>query len=179
MSLFDYLNNDTSTNSATSLLQQIAAQQGITVPQSVMDALGDDSTDSSSTPTVQISADAQAASATAADASKSASDLETELRSTLDQQYSTNGSKTADMTTFSGRGLSIIALNQDGKFSAAEVYAAKSELRDRDRQSAISFLSSGDVTSASLKAYGQALISSRQSMSAEEQQLRASDPDLT
>ena len=181
MSLFDYLNSDSttsSTSSTASLLQQIAAQQGISVPSDVMDALNGDSTSTGSTSSVQISSSAQAASAEAADADKDPATLASELRTTLDQQYSTSGAKTPDMSSFSGRGLAIVALNNDGSFSPTEVYAAKTELRERDRQSAVTFLSSGDVTAASLKAYTDQLATARQSMSAEEQQLRDADPSL-
>ena len=101
------------------------------------------------------------------------SDLAKELRTKLDK-----GGADADMSHFSGRGLAIIALNQDGTFSREEVYAAKSELRERDRQSAITFLNSGELTSTSLKAYTQQLLASRQSQSGEEQQLRDIDPNL-
>ncbi len=177
MSLFDYLNNDgsstSSTNSSLSLLQQIAAQQGISVPSTVLNALGGDSTSATNASAVQISSAAQSASAEAADADKDADKLSAELRATLDK-----GGADASMSAFSGRGLSIIALNQDGTFSRAEVYGAKAELRERDRQSAITFLNSGDLTASSLKTYSQQLLASRQSMSAEEQALRDSDPNL-
>jgi hypothetical protein len=177
MSLFDYLNNDgssTSSNSSLSLLQQISAQQGISIPATVLSALGGTTTDTSSTSSsVQISTAAQQASAEATDADKDAAALAKELRATLDK-----GGSDASMSNFSGRGLSIIALNQDGTFSRAEVDGAKAELRDRDRQSAISFLNSGELTSTSLKAYTQQLLATRQSMSAEEQRLRDIDPNL-
>lgn len=177
MSLFDYLNNDgssSSSNSSLSLLQQISAQQGISIPSSVTSALGGTTSDTSSaSSSVQISTAAQQASSEAADAKKDAAALAKELRATLDK-----GGTDASMSNFSGRGLSIIALNQDGSFSREEVYAAKTELRGRDRQSAISFLNSGELTSASLKAYTQQLLATRKSMSAEEQQLRDSDPSL-
>ena len=175
MSLFDYLNNDptNSTNSSASLLQQIAAQRGITVPASTLDALSNETTtSSSSSSSVQISIGAQRASAETADAKKDAAKVASEARATFDK----NGvSATGAM---SGRALAIVGGNEDGTFSRAEVHAAKAELRERDRQSVLTFFNSGELSASSLKTFGQQLIAARQSMSAEEQALRASDPDL-
>jgi hypothetical protein len=175
MSLFDYLNNDpaNSTNSAASLLQQIAAQRGITVPASTLNALGNEATaTSSSSSSVQISIGAQRAGAETDDAKKDAAKVASEARATLDK----NGvSATGAM---SGRALAIIGVNQDGTFSRAEVDAAKAELRERDRQSVLTFFNSGELSASSLRSFGQQLLAARQSMSAEEQSLRASDPNL-
>jgi hypothetical protein len=177
MSLFDYLNStdpsNASTSSAASLLQQIAAQRGITVPAATLNALGEDTAATTgNASSVQISLSAQRAGAESDDAKKDAATVASNARAALDK----NGASATG--AMSGRALAIVALNQDGTFSRTEVDAAKTELRERDRQSVLAFFNSGDVTASSLKAYGQQLLAARQSMSAEEQALRASDPDL-
>lgn len=175
MSLFDYLNNDSSkssTSSAASLLQQVAAQRGITVPASTLNALGGDSPSTASASSVQISVGAQRASAETDDAKKDAAKVASEARAALDKNG--NGA----MGAMSGRALAIVALDDDGKFSRAEVLAAKAELRERDRQSVLTFFNSGELTASSLKTFGQQLLAARQAMSSEEQALRASDPNL-
>lgn len=176
MSLFDYLNNDSSkstTSSAASLLQQVAAQRGITVPASTLNALsGDTSSTTSNASSVQISVGAQRASAETGDAKKDASKVASEARAALDK----NGVSATGV--MSGRALAIVALDENGNFSRAEVDAAKAELRERDRQSVLTFFNSGELTASSLKTFGQQLLAARQSMSSEEQALRASDPNL-
>ena len=175
MSLFDYLNNDpsNSTSSTTSLLQQIAAQRGITVPTSTLNALANETTTTSSNASsVQISIGAQRASAETDDAKKDRAKLTGEARAALDKN------SVSAAGAMSGRALAIVGLNEDGSFSRAEVDAAKAELRDRDRQSVLSFFNSGELSASSLKTFGQQLLAARQSMSAEEQSLRASDPNL-
>lgn len=183
MSLFDYLNSGSTSASSSSsanqislALQQAAAQQGTSLSTDLASLTG--TTSSTDTSSVQISTNAKLASVAAADASKDPAALASELRQTLDSQYSASGTKASDMTGFSGRGLAIIALNKDGSFSRAEVYAAKTELRNRDRQSALAFLASNSLTAASITSYTQQLDAVRKSMSAEEQQLRESDPSL-
>ena len=42
----------------------------------------------------------------------------------------------------------------------------------------VTFFNSGELTASSLKTFGQQLLAARQSMSAEEQSLRSSDPNL-
>lgn len=175
MSLFDYLNNDStsSTSSAASLLQQVAAQRGITVPASTLNALGADTgATTSSSSSVQISIGAQRASAETDDAKKDASKVASEAHASLKK----DGVGAAG--AMSGRALAIVALNDDGSFSREEVHAAKAELRERDRQSVLTFFNSGELSASSLKTFGQQLLAARQSMSAEEQALRASDPNL-
>ncbi|MBO9579998.1 MAG: hypothetical protein J7498_03825 [Sphingobium sp.] len=175
MSLFDYLNNDSasSAGSASSLLQQVAAQRGITVPASTLNALGADTgSTASASSSVQISIGAQRANAETDDAKKDAAKVANEAHAALKKG---GVSATGAM---SGRALAIVALNDDGSFSRAEAYAAKAELRERDRQSVLTFFSSGELTASSLKTFGQQLLAARQSMSAEEQALRASDPNL-
>lgn len=189
MSLFDYLNSDSSsaTSSVSSistqisaLLQQAQAQQGIVVPAATKTA--DESTatsaSSSSQSSVVITTDAQRANATATDAKADAETLAAQIRATLDGQYAGRTNKTANMTAFSARALALVALNDDGKFSRAEVAAAKMELRERDRASALTFLNSGDLTASSLKAYSQQLLAARNAMSKEEQTLRDIDPNF-
>lgn len=175
MSLFDYLNNDpsSSASSTASLLQQIAAQRGITVPTSTLNALANETTTtSSSSPSVQISIGAQRASAETDDAKKDGAKVKSDARAALDKD---DLSATGAM---SGRALAVVGLNEDGTFSRAEVDSAKAELRERDRQSVLTFFNSGELSASSLKSFGQQLLAARQSMSAEEQALRASDPNL-
>ncbi len=173
MSLFDYLNNDgTSTSSLSAQVQMLVQQAQAKLTGTATASTDAGGTNTNDLSTAFITMDAQRASAEATDAKKDAAKLAVELRATLDEDG--NGS----MGAFSGRGLSLIALNEDGSFSRAEVAAAKAELRERDRASVLAFFNSGALTAASLKAYGQQLIAGRQSMSAEEQQLRASDPNL-
>ncbi len=173
MSLFDYLNNDASSTSSLSsqmqlLVQQAQAKLGTSVSSSTA-ATGT----AASQPAVLITMDAQRASAEAEDAKKDPAKLAAEVRAKLDK-----GGKDAAMGSFSGRALAMVALNDDGTFSRAEIGAAKSELRERDRQSALAFLNSGELTASSLKAYGQGLLAARQTMSGEERQLRTNDPNL-
>jgi hypothetical protein len=175
MSLFDYLNNDSSnsTSSTASLLQQIAAQRGISLPSSTLNALGKETAATSdSSSSVQISIGAQRASAETDDAKKDRAKVTSDARASLDKD---GVSATGAM---SGRALAIVGLNEDGTFSRAEVHAAKAQLRERDRQSVLTFFNSGELSASSLKTFGQQLLAARQSLSAEEQALRASDPNL-
>jgi hypothetical protein len=72
----------------------------------------------------------------------------------------------ADLSSFDGRSLAAISLNQDGLFSKQESFAAKQTLDSRARASILSALkqsqSSGDPTQLSLGIYS--------SLSAEERQ---------
>ncbi len=177
MSLFDYLNNDVSTGASSLnaqtqlLLQQAAARAGTSTSTATAAATGSVSTQSASS--VLITTDAVRANAEAADAKTDAADLADKLRATLDK-----GDKSAALSSFSGRALAVIALDDNGRFSPAEKAAAKTELRERDRAAALAFLNSGELTAAGLKSFGQQQLAARAQMSAEEQQLRASDPDL-
>ena len=185
MSLFDYLNNDSlssvSSSSSSSqislLLQQAQAKQGIVVPAKVETAAETSSTATSNQSSVSITLAAQRANASATDAKKDAATLAEEVRAALDEHYA-DGGKSPSVSAFSARALALVALNEDGSFSKAEVAAAKSELRERDRLSALSFINSGELTAASLKSYSQQVLAAREGMSKEERLLRDSDPHL-
>jgi len=175
MSLFDYLGYESLGASAAAsaqtqaalLLQQAQARQE--------EATGSASAKGSpSLSSVLITQDAQRAATAAADAKKDAAVLAGEIRDALDGK----GERPTGMTAMSGRALAIVALNDDGRFSKLEVAAARAELRERDRAAAAAFLSSGEVTAASLKTFSQQLLAAREGMSAEERLLRQNDPAL-
>lgn len=178
MSLFSILSNTDSTSSSVSssiqlLLQQVAAKQGTDSSSSTTDSTS--GTDAVSS--VLITLQAQRAAADQADADKDAATLAKDTRAALDAQYKEKGSKEADMGAFSNRALSQIALNENGSFSKAEVAQAKSELRERDRQSLMQVINAGPLTSSTLTAYARNMTSARSTMSAEERMLRDSNPD--
>jgi hypothetical protein len=101
---------------------------------------------------------------------ESFSDVASQARAALDQQaasataagkilvFNANSraanAQLVDFSDFDNQSLSAIALNQDGKFSANESYAAKQELSSRTRQSILAAFqqgqSSGDPLAASL-----------------------------
>ena len=174
MSLFDYLNNDSSSTSSLSSQMQLLVQQAAAkVSATTTSTTETPASTPTSTSSVYITLGAMRANAEAGDAKKDAAALAKELRATLDK-----GGKGAAMGGLSGRALSIMALDDSGTFSPTEAAAAKAELRERDRAAALAFLNSGELTASSLKTYGQNLLAARQSMSAEEQALRSSDPNL-
>lgn len=165
MSLIDYLGSSsvntlwgssgTSSSSADDVLQALAkGGSGVT-------ASG-----------VTISQDATVAAAAKDDKDKGADALATELRKTLDAQYAKSGKKEADLSELSPRALSTIILNQSGGFSAAEVYAAKKEMKTRDRDALLQVTSNG-FNLASIQSYQQQMAAAKKSMSAEEQAVRA------
>jgi hypothetical protein len=181
MSLWSYLNTDSSSSTTTSSakLQLAQALQAAKLPEEK----GGTSTVATTTGTVassvSITVEAKRAAATKEDAAKSASALAAELRASFDQQYAAAGKKnSANLTALSGRALATIALNETSQFSKAEIAAAKLELRARDRQSTISALASSDLTAASLKTYSRDLLAARALLSGEEQRLRANNPGL-
>jgi len=175
MSLMSLLNQDYSTSSSTS--PQVAqAMQVLTKAQEKANAT---TTSAAGQSTVSITIDAKRAAAAKEDAGKDATVLATDLRKSFDAQYKKAGKKnSADLTALSGRALSVVALNEGGQFSKGEIAAAKQELRARDRNSALAMLASGPLTSTSLKSYTTNLLAARDTMSAEERQLRANDPSL-
>lgn len=177
MSLWSYLGTDLSGSSTSSTM---SAQ----IAQAVQAASAKSKTSSSSTSatgqsSVLITVEAKRAAATKADAGKDASAMIADVRKELDAQYAKAGkTHSADLTTLSGRALATIALNETNQFSRAEIAAAKLELRARDRQSAMSLMSTGPLTSATLATYTRDLLAAREGMSSEEQQLRAANPNL-
>lgn len=175
MSLFDQLNNDSnSTSSLTAqmqlLIQQASAKSGNLTAAPTEDII---SIATDQTPIVKITLDALRANADKEDADTAAGTLSETIRKALDK-----GGTNAALGGYSGRALAVMALNEDGSFSKAEIAAAKAELRERDRASAIAFLNGGNVTAASLKAYSQQMLAAHQQMSAEERLLRDNDPNL-
>lgn len=178
MSLFSILNNfdsqsasSTSSWNSTSLLQQITALQS-----SGSSAGTTTASSTSALPAVLITMQAQRAAADAADAKQDATALADNLHKAF--AAAKTAKKTLDLTSQSGRALSLVALNQDGSFSTAQVAQAKTELRNRDRASAMALISGGALTADSLATYSKTLLAARQSMSSEERQLRDADPKL-
>jgi hypothetical protein len=176
MSLFSLLNEDSQPTSATGqsaqLAQQIAALKAAsgTTTSSAATATTD------SVASVLITLAARRAASEAGDADKTAEALAQDIRTELDSQEADGHS--LDLSGFSGRALSTIALNGDGSYSRAEVVQAKAELRERDRQSALALIGAGELTSESLLTYGKSLLAARASMSEEERALRDADPNL-
>jgi hypothetical protein len=169
------LNQDYSTTSSTS--PQVAqAMQTLARAQEKVSETAATGTNQAS---VSITIDARRAAAEKADAGKSAVALADELRASFDKQYAAASKRdSADLSAMSGRALATITLNETGQFRKVEIAAAKLELRSRDRQSALTMLASGPLTSASLATYTRGLLAARDEMSAEEQRLRVIDPDL-
>ena len=188
MSLFSILNKDNSSTSSVSttmqlMMQQIAAKTA-SGTSSTTDASDSATTSTTGTSTstslsdIIVSMQAQQAATEKGDANKDAAAFAKELRTTLDAQYKKSGTKDADMSAFSGRGLATVALNENGSFSNAEVAQAKSEMRERDRQSLLSVINSGPLTSSALATYGKSILAARTTMSAEERSFRDAHPNL-
>ena len=175
MSLMSLLNQDYSTASSTTSSTSAQVAQAMQVLTKAQEKAGEATTSGTKQASISITVEARRAAATKADAAKSPAALAKELRASLDEQ---DGKSSAKFTTMSGRALATIALNETGQFSKSEIAAAKLELRSRDRQSALTMLASGPLTSASLATYTRNLLAARDLMSAEEQRLRATDPNL-
>lgn len=183
MSLFSYLNADPSgTSSANSQIAQVLQQAKARATGSKAASTGTSSTTSGAKPAqvqVQVTLEARRLAAAKADAGKSAATLAGEMRKWLDASYAAAGKKnSADLTALSGRALAVIALNSSGQFSRAEIAAAKTELRERDRAALVDQMNSTALTSSTVASYRQSLLASRATMSAEEQKLRAISPNL-
>ncbi|HWJ71262.1 MAG TPA: hypothetical protein VNS79_14560 [Sphingobium sp.] len=128
---------------------------------------------------MQITLQARRVAAEKDDAGKSVSTLAAALRGALDAAYAAVGERhSADLTALGGRALAVIALNETGQFSRAEIAAAKSELRGRDRQAVLAQINEGGLTASSLGAYLTQSVSARATMSAEERSLRDGNPAL-
>jgi hypothetical protein len=180
MSLFSILNNSSTTSSTVSTtLQSILQQAGVdTATTSTGSTATEGSTASTSLSSILVSLQAKVAAAEKDDADTDATTLAKELRTKLDAQYKTSGTKDADMSDFSGRALAMVALNQNGGFSNTEVAQAKAEMRERDRQTLMSVINAGPLTSSSLATYGKSLLTARTTMSAEERSFRDAHPNL-
>lgn len=174
MSLFSYLNTD----SSESLLISVQKAQAATRIKSASSA--PESTDTAGTASsVLITLQARRAAAEKDDTGKTDSALTTELRTALDSAYAVAGERhSGDLTALSGRALAVIALNESGQFSRAEIAAAKTELRGRDRQAVLTQISEKGLTASSLAAYLQQATDARTVMSAEERALRDANPAL-
>lgn len=176
MSLFSYLKADSASSSSTSVqiaqaMQTIADRKATPAEKMPLGATNESS--------VQITLQARRAAAEKDDADKAAPALATALRTALDTAYASVGERhSADLTALSGRALAVMALNETGEFSRAEIAAAKMELRGRDRQAVLAQINEGGLTAASLGAYLKQSVSARATMSVEERSLRDSNPAL-
>lgn len=176
MSLFSYLKADSLGSSAMSAqvaqaMQTIAEKQGASVK--------GDAAKAGAGSSVSITLQARRAAAEKQDADKAAPALASELRGALDRAYAAAGERhSADLTDLSGRALAVMVLNDTGQFSRAEVAAAKSELRGRDRQAVLAQISADGLTASSLAAYLKQSLGARATMSAEERGLRDANPNL-
>ncbi|MET0366367.1 MAG: hypothetical protein ABW169_17110 [Sphingobium sp.] len=181
MSLMDYLNTTlgSSTSSSTtkgsltsSSLDQLLGTSSSTTSSAddVLNALinGTSTTTASG---VTISSSAAVAAAAKEDKDKDAATLTSEIRATLDAQYAMSKTKDADLSEASPRSLATIIQNGSGTFSDAEVFAAKQEMRQRDRQAFLQVTSSG-FSLSSIQSYQNQMHSARTSMSAEEKAVR-------
>lgn len=177
MSLISYLNMDMSSSSSSNVSTEVAKAMQTMADRKASQGSGKTGGTSGGSQ-VSITVEAKRAAATKADAGKSGAALASELRISFDKQYEKTGKNSADLTALSGRALATIALNESGKFSKAEIAAAKLELRTRDRQSAVAAINAGPLTSASLATYMRDMLASRSLLSAEEQQLREANPSL-
>lgn len=174
MSLFSYLNTDSSEALSMTVQKALAATRT-----KASATAADTGSTASSGSSVLITLQARRAAAEKEDAGKTASALASELRATFDAAYAAAGEQhSADLTALSGRALAVIALNESGQFSRAEIAAAKTELRGRDRQAVLTQISENGLTASSLGAYLQQATDARTTMSAEERSLRDANPSL-
>jgi len=175
MSLFSYLNTD----SSESLLVSVKNAQAVAQAKVATTAAADSTEKASNTSSVLITVQARRAAAERDDGDKPAASLAAELRAALDDAYDAAGERhSADLTALSGRALAVIALDESGQFSRAENAAAKTELRGRDRQAVLTQISENGLTASSLAAYLQQATDARTTMSAEERSLRDANPSL-
>ncbi|HEX7858380.1 MAG TPA: hypothetical protein VF503_32250 [Sphingobium sp.] len=181
MSLFDYFNNSSTTSSVTSSsltsssLSTLLGTSGTSSTSSADDVLNALANGKSTTAAsgVTISSSATIAAAAKEDADKDATTLATQIRTTLDAQYAKSGnSNKPDFSEASPRALSTVILNKSGNFTPTEVYAAKQEMKERDRQAFLQVTSSG-FNLASIQSYQQQMATAKTSMSAEEKAVRA------
>ena len=180
MSLFSYLNADPSgTSSANSQIAQVLQQAKARATGSKATTTASSGISGAKPAQVQVTLEARRLAAAKADAGKSAVTLAGEMRKWLDASYAAAGRKnSADLTVLSGRALAVIALNSSGHFSRAEIAAAKTELRERDRAALVDQINGSALTASSLATYSQSLNAARALMSPEEQALRQANPRL-
>lgn len=131
---------------------------------------GDKGSTADAASSASISAAAQLAAAEKADGAKDFAALTTETRAALDTQYAAGASR-PDLSKLSGRALAAIALNRSHDFTAAEVTAARAELKGREKATLLSAISGG-MNIASLASYGKSLATAYDGMSAEEREAR-------
>jgi hypothetical protein len=176
MSLFSYLKADSVPTSSTSVQIAQAMQTTADRKATPSEKIPPGTTSESS---VKITLQARRAVAEKDDADKAAPALASALREALDAAYASAGERhSADITALSGRALAVMALNETGEFSRAEIAAAKTELRGRDRKAVLAQINKGGLTAASLGAYLKQSVSVRATMSTEERSLRDSNPAL-
>jgi hypothetical protein len=175
MSLWSLISNSSTSQSASPYISPaVSAAMAKLAGEdtTIAAASGSSATDNNG---VSISASAQAAAAEADDNAKDFTDLSNEVRSSLDTLYTAEKAagkpQTANFSNLSGRALSAVVLNQNGKFTAAEQRAAKTAL---DQQTKDDFASaiSGGVSMSSLSSYSQSLVTQYDAMSPEERQAR-------
>jgi len=176
MSLFSYLKAD----SASSLSTNVQIAQAMqTIADSKAAPAGKTPSGTANESSVQITLQGRRAAAEKDDVDKTALALASALRGMLDSAYASAGERhSADLTALSGRALAVIALNDSGIFSRAEIAAAKMELRGRDRQAVLAQINENGLTASSLAAYLNQSIGARATMSAEERGLRDVNPAL-
>jgi hypothetical protein len=167
MTILSFLNGDNATSSKTrtsklsKVLESLNAKQPTTTVKK------------SEPSPIYITIDAKRAANAKADARKAAATIAAEARASFDSQQRGNGrSGTVDLAAASARSLSVIAMNDRSLFSSVEVAAAIKELRNRDRDAAMATITSSSFSAKILATYTQDLLLKRESMSAEEVQLR-------
>ncbi|HEX7874597.1 MAG TPA: hypothetical protein VF475_16925 [Sphingobium sp.] len=182
MSLMDYLNTTlgSSTSTATtktsltsSSLDQLLGTSSSSTTSTADDVLNALANGTSTTKAsgVTISSSAAIAAAAKEDKAKDAATLTSEIRATLDAQYAKSKTKDADLSEASPRALATIMQNESGSFSDAEVFAAKQEMRQRDRQAFLQVTANG-FSLSSIQSYKNQMQSARTDMSAEEKAVR-------
>lgn len=180
MSLMDYLNTSfnstasTTTKSSvtsTSLDQLLGSSNVASSADDVLNALvnGQSTVTASG---VTISASAAIAAAVKEDKDKDADTLTGEIRASLDAQYKAGKTTEPDLSEASPRALSTVILNKSGEFSPTEVFAAKQEMKKRDREAFLQ-VTAGGFNLASIQSFQQQMAAAKANMSDEEKAVRA------
>lgn len=163
MSLLSLLNTATSSASYASTTSA-ALQKSIDAASA---STANASTYAATSTGLTISKSAKIAAAEATDNKKEFAALSANVRATLDAQYAASSVKEPQFDEMSGRALAAIALNDSGNFSRNEVFAAKTELRERIREVFTDAIGQ-DVGLSGAVSYSKQLISNYDALSQEE-----------
>jgi hypothetical protein len=177
MSLLSLLNtNNSSSGTASSAVT--SAIQKLSALKSAKTETANAAKNPKVTSDVAITQTAKITAAEKADSKKDFAALGNEMRSTLNAQYVAakaggNSAPKPNLTNLSGRALAAIILNKTGTFNRAEIHAARSEMKQRDRSAVLDATASG-MNISTLTTYSKQMLASYDSMSVEEREVRGS-----